>query len=188
MPEALKHLLCEQDDRIGVAGQLLVDLLVINLVKNANMSIASIIDEDRDVNVTKVIIVNLLINLCLLRAFSSHIEHDDPRLDLQAYLVTDLLNLLRSRVEFLQVARDQDNVEAFVRQMLRTLFTDSICAACDYSPRIFPVSLSGALDPEKYSIEDFGEAYGPPGHLIRTYDNNQRVQIHYKFACENKYC
>ena len=82
MPEALKHLLCEQDDRIGVAGQLLVDLLVINLVKNANMSIASIIDEDRDVNVTKVIIVNLLINLCLLRAFSSHIEHDDPRLDL----------------------------------------------------------------------------------------------------------
>ena len=66
MAETLKHLLSEQDDRIGVAGELLVYLLVINLVKNANMSIASIIDEDRDVNVTKVIIVNLFINLCLL--------------------------------------------------------------------------------------------------------------------------
>ena len=182
MAETLKHLLCEQDDRIGVAGQLLVDLLVIHLVKNSNMSIASIIDEDRDVNVAKVVIVNLLVNFRSLRAFGSHVKRDDPRLDLRAYLVADLLNLLRSRVEFLQVAGDQDNVEAFVRQMLRTLFTDSICAAGDHSPRILPVSLGGALDPEEYSIEDFGEAHGPPGHLIRAYDNNQRVQIHYKFV------
>ena len=133
-----------------------MDLLVINLVKNANMSIASIIDEDRDVNVAKVIVKNLLVNFCSLRAFGSHIKHDDPRLNLHANLVANLLNLLRSRVKFLQVAGDQDNVEAFVRQMLRTLFADSICAASDYSPRILPVSLSGALDPEKYSIEDFG--------------------------------
>ena len=94
-------MLCEQDDRVSVARQLLMDLLVINLLKNANMSITSIVDEDGDVYVAKFVAINLLKNFCLLRAFSSHIKHDDPRLDLHAYLVADLLNLLRSRVEFL---------------------------------------------------------------------------------------
>ena len=98
------------------------------------MGIASVVDQDRDVDITQILFEDLLVNACSLVALCREIEANNSSLDFHAVLVANLLQFPSCRVQLLKITRDKNNVEALISQIFGNLFADAVSAPSHNSP------------------------------------------------------
>eukprot|EP00353_Schmidingerella_taraikaensis_P009780 CAMPEP_0185588744 /NCGR_PEP_ID=MMETSP0434-20130131/54314_1 /TAXON_ID=626734 ORGANISM="Favella taraikaensis, Strain Fe Narragansett Bay" /NCGR_SAMPLE_ID=MMETSP0434 /ASSEMBLY_ACC=CAM_ASM_000379 /LENGTH=68 /DNA_ID=CAMNT_0028211635 /DNA_START=546 /DNA_END=752 /DNA_ORIENTATION=- len=68
------------------------------------MSVASVVDEHRNVDIAQLLVEDSLVDFGTLVASLGHVEGDDSRFDLLAEPLTDLLQGFRRGVQFFKVA------------------------------------------------------------------------------------
>ena len=83
-----------------------MNVSITDFTKRASVGIPSIVYEDRNVNIAQIFGKNLFIYLSTLVAWSRQVQNDHSSLDLLFLALPNLLQLLRCRVELLEIARD----------------------------------------------------------------------------------